>query len=281
MSAAAAHARAAGVEAPPVRSAEEETDNIIDRQIAAAKAKASPKKEAKKENPRAGTRRASTRSPKKQGCKAAAKEKIHTYSAAYRELQAFRRRLHHFGVENPEDFSPTPPPPVDEKAKRRALRKALREQEERAAREADNKDKSLEEKLRRQEAREQEAAKFAEALAIHEEYENMVDKATKIPPIWNTLLPQEGGGELIDTYTNKTTHLRKMSWSASTWPPLPNTAEPAAPLDPEKERERARAEAKAKADAEIAAEKARQRAEERAKLRRRSSIFGALSPTRG
>ena len=157
----------------------------------------------------------------------------------------------------------------------------MREQEERAAREADNKDKSLEEKLRRQEAREQEAAKFAEALAIHEEYENMVDKATKIPPIWNTLLPQEGGGELIDTYTNKTTHLRKMSWSASTWPPLPNTAEPAAPLDPEKERERARAEAKAKADAEIAAEKARQRAEERAKLRRRSSIFGALSPTRG
>ena len=269
------------MEAPRARSEEEETDNIIDRQIAAEKAKASAKKkEAKKENPRA-ERAVPRHAPTKQGCKAAAKAKIHTYSAAYRELQAFRRRLHHFGVENPEDFSPTPPPPVDEKAKRRALRRALREQEERAAREADNKDKSLEEKLRRQEAREQEAARFAEALAIHEEYENMVDKATKIPPIWNTLLPQEGGSELIDIYTNKTAHLRKMSWSAATWPPLPNTAMPAAPLDPELERARARAAEKAKAKAEIAAEKARQQAAERAKTRRRSSIFGGLSPTRG
>ena len=49
-------------------------------------------------------------------------------------------------------------------------------------------------------------------------------------------LQQEGGDELIQRYTSETEKVRKMSWSAATWPPLPGTEVPVPPPDPYKVR---------------------------------------------
>jgi hypothetical protein len=283
MAAAAAHARATGVKAPVARSKEEEEDRIIDAQIAAAKAKeAKPKKEAKKEkDPRPASK---GKAPAKEENKLTIREQIKMQMPAARRqrkmMEDFRRRLRQFDVEDPEAWTPTPVKPFDKKAEEKRKHRAAMELARRASADALNRDMSLEEKLRRQAAREEEAFKFAEALALHEEYENMIEQSSRTPPIWNTLLQQEGGDELIQRYTTETDVRRKMSWTAATWPPLPGTAVPVPPPDPYKVRAQEAARKKREAEQKKKEEAARKKAEERARkaAEKQGSFLGSLSP---
>ena len=280
--AAAAHARATGVNLPAARSKEEETDRIIDAQIAAGNAKASPKKDpiAKKEDPPPASKRKAHAKEVKQTMMEKIKAQFPAARRQRKMMEDFRRRLRQFDVEDPGAWSPTPVKPFDKKAEERRRHREAMERARRASLDAIDKDMSLEEKLRRQAAREEAAFKFAEAVALHEEHDNMIEKASKTPPIWHTLLQQEGGDELIQRYTSETEKVRKMSWSAATWPPLPGTEVPVPPPDPYKVRAMELRRKKKEEETRKKEEEARKKAEERARraAEKQGSFLGSLSP---